>query len=285
MQVDIHQLAGNFSRVKFQIIEVIRSVIPPGKKSFGIVTPPVSGLIFPIKGRARMVFDGVLYEMAPGKIFHCGPNIALDKEVMGRTEWKYMVIHYLVDDSAKNEFPQAFSHYQLDAGYSPRINNLLQRLYNVSLIPGNLSVLRARSLFFSILDEILTSADIRCSQQDRKLVEQAVLYMKKNYGEPLTVAKLARQYGLNSRQFSYLFQKYTDIAPVEYLTELRLRRARELLCTTASSIAEISACVGYSDPYYFSKLFKKHTGFCPSAYKLSPQYTAKLPWQGCRLVQ
>ncbi|WP_371377076.1 helix-turn-helix domain-containing protein [Sporomusa aerivorans] len=285
MQVDIHQLAGNFSRFKFQIIDVVRAVIPPGKKSFGVVTPPVSGLIFPLKGRARMLFDGVPYEMAPGKIFHCGPNMALDKEVVGRTEWNYMVIHYQVDDSARNEFPQAFSHYQLDSGCSTRVQDLLQRLYNACTMPGNMSALRSQSLFFSILDEILTCADIRCSQQDRELVEQAVMYMKNHYMEPLTVAKLAGQYGLNSRQFAYIFQKYAGTAPLEYLTELRLRHARELLCTTACSITEISACVGYSDPYYFSKLFKKHTGFCPSAYKLSPQYTKKLPWQGCRLVQ
>ena len=285
MQVDIHQLAGNFSRIKFQIIEVVRAIVPPGKKSFGIVTPPVSGLIFPLKGQARMFFNGVPYEMAPGKIFHCGPNMALDKEVMGRADWNYMVIHYKVDDSAKDEFPQAFSHYQLDSGYSTRIPDLLQHLYNACLMPGNLSALRAQSLFFSILDEILTCADVRCSEQDRELVEQAVTYMKNHHMERLTVAKLAGQYGLNSRQFAYVFQKYTGTAPLEYITDLRLRRARELLCTTACSIAEISACVGYSDPYYFSKLFKKHTGFCPSAYKLSPQYSAKLPWQGCRLVQ
>ncbi|CUH96654.1 hypothetical protein P22_2744 [Propionispora sp. 2/2-37] len=153
MQVDIHQLAGNFSRIKFQIIDVIRAVVPPGKKSFGVFAPPVSGLIFPIKGRARMFFDGVPYEMEPGKIFHCGPNTALDKEVVGRTEWNYMVIHYQVDDSAKSEFPQAFSHYQIESGCSTRINDLLQRLYNVCTMPGNLSALRSQSLFLSIMDE------------------------------------------------------------------------------------------------------------------------------------
>ncbi|CUH96655.1 hypothetical protein P22_2745 [Propionispora sp. 2/2-37] len=131
----------------------------------------------------------------------------------------------------------------------------------------------------------MTCADIRHGEQGRELVEQAVEHMKNHYMEPLTVAKLAGQYGLNSRQFAYLFQKYTGMAPLEYLIELRMRRARELLCTTACSIAEISVCVGYSDPYYFSKLFKQRTGFCPSAYKLSPQYTAKLPWPGCKLIQ
>ncbi|QDR82678.1 AraC family transcriptional regulator [Sporomusa termitida] len=267
MHVDIDQLAGNFSRIKFEIIDVVKVVVPPGKKCFGVFTPPASGLIFPLRGRARMFFDGVPYEMEPGKIFHGGPNIALDKEVVGGAEWNYMVVHYQVDDSAQNQFPQAFSHYQLDAGYSTRINDLLYRLYNVCITPGNLSALQAQSLFFRILDEILTCAGRRHRERGRELVEQAVEYMKNHYMEPLTVAKVASQYGLNSKQFAYLFQKHTGMAPLEFLIEHRLRRARELLYTTACSIADISASVGYSDPYYFSKLFKKRTGFCPSTLR------------------
>lgn len=267
MHVDINQLAGNFHRIKFQLIDVVRAIVPPGKKCFGGCTPPVSGLIFPIRGRARMRFDGVPYDMEPGKIFHVGPNIALDKEVIGCAEWNYMVIHYRVDDSDKGEFPQAFSHYQIDSGHRVGINDLLNRLYNVCITPGNLSALQAKSLFFSILDESLTCAGSRNKERGRELVEQAVEYMKNSYMEPITVAKLAGRYGLNSKQFSYLFQKHTGMAPLEYLIEHRVRRARELLYTTACSIADISARVGYSDPYYFSKLFKKRTGFCPSTLR------------------
>lgn len=95
----------------------------------------------------QVPFDGVPYEMGPGKIFHGGPNITMDKEVVGGTEWSYMVVHYQVENNAKNEFPQAFSHYQIDSGYSARINGLLQRLYKACITPGNLPALQARSLF------------------------------------------------------------------------------------------------------------------------------------------
>ncbi|MDU4960837.1 MAG: AraC family transcriptional regulator [Sporomusaceae bacterium] len=267
MSVDIHRLAGNFSRVTLQIVDVIRVAIPPGKKSFGAFTPPVSGLIFPLKGQARMVFDGVAYEMAPGRVFHGGPNIALDREVVGDAAWNCMIVHYRVDDAARGDFPEAFSHYQLDSGSSPRVNELLQRLHTVSVAPGNLAALQTKSLFFSVLDEILTCAGSRHHGHDRQLAEHAADYITRHYMEPLTVAELARQYGLNSKQFAYLFQKHNGIAPLEYLIEYRMRRARQLLRTTAGPIAEIAACVGYGDPYYFSKLFKKRTGYCPSALR------------------
>ncbi|TCL31962.1 helix-turn-helix protein [Anaerospora hongkongensis] len=267
MNVDVNQLAGNFSRIRFEIIDVVRAVVPPGKKCFGVVTPPVSALIFPLKGRARMFFSGVPYEMEPGKIFHSGPNIALDKEVVGGAEWNYMVIHYQVDDKDKAEFPQAFTHYQLDLGHSPRVHELLHRLYDVCITPGQLPALQAKSLFFNILEESLTAAECRHSERGRDLVEQAVEYMQQYYMEPLTVAALARRYSLNSKQFAYLFQKHTGMAPLEYLIDHRVRRARELLYTTASSVADISLRVGYADPFYFSKLFKKRTGFSPSTLR------------------
>jgi AraC-like DNA-binding protein len=69
---------------------------------------------------------------------------------------------------------------------------------------------------------------------------------------------------LSSKQLAYLFQKYAGMSPNAYLIEQRVNHARELLCTTACSVTEVSAYVGYSDPYYFSKLFKKRTGVCPS---------------------
>jgi AraC-like DNA-binding protein len=264
MKVNINDLAGYFSKTSVRIINVNRSIIPSGGKCFGVFTPPFSGLIFPLRGRAKMSFDGVTYEMAPGKVFHNGPNMALDKEVLGDSVWDFMVIHYQVDDHGKDVFPYGLSHYQLDSGHSTRINDMLHRLHHICITSGNLPTLRAKSLFLSILDEILTCASSRRNISDQELVEQAIEYMKSHYMEPITVSELAGQYGLNNKQFAYLFQKYAGMGSNEYLIELRMRRAKELLCSTASSVMEISACVGYVDPYHFSKLFKKRTGFSPS---------------------
>ncbi len=264
MQVDIDGLAGFFSRISVQVVNVIRAAIPPGKKCYGAYTAPCSGLVFPLRGRARMSFNGVPYEMEYGKIFHAGPGMALDKEVVGQSTWHFMLVHYHVDNYDQAVPPYSLSHFQLDSGYSARINEMLHCLYQTCATPGKLPILRARTLFFNILEESLTCADNRRGDSSRQLVEQAKEYMKNHYMEPLTMPRLAGQYGLTGKQFAGLFQKYAGTGPNEYLIEYRVQRARELLCTTACSVAEVSAAVGYSDPYYFSKLFKKRTGFSPS---------------------
>lgn len=269
MKVDMNQLAGYFSNININLVDVVKIAVPPGSKCFGVFTPPYSGLIFPLQGKARMFFDGVPYVMEPGKIFHNGPNMTLDKEVLGGSEWEFMVIHYQVDEDKKTGISYASSHYQLSPGYNTRINTVLHRLYHISNTTGNLSTLRAKSLFFNLLDEILTCGTNQQNDTNHEIVEESIEYIKIHYMEPLTIPQLAEQYGLNSKQFAYLFQKYMGIGPNEYLIDHRMRHARNLLCTTTFSVAKISACVGYSDPYYFSKLFKKRTGFSPSTLQHS----------------
>lgn len=269
MKVDINELAGYFSTVNLKLINVVRAVIPPGGKCNGIFTPPYSGLIFPLHGRARMCFDGVPYVMYPGKVFNSGPNMTLDKEVLGRSEWDFMVIHYQVNDPQKVAPSHASSHFELDVGHSTRINEILHQLYQISNTPGNLPTLKAKSLFLILWDEILTSANKQRNENSLDLIEQSMEYIKNHYMKPLTIPELAEQYGLTSKQFAYLFQKHMGMGPNEYLIDHRMLHAKELLCSTTCSVAEISACVGYSDPYYFSKLFKKRIGCSPSTLQRS----------------
>jgi AraC-like DNA-binding protein len=268
MKVDIDDMAEYFSRASFEIVDAYRFVIQPGKKRLATYTAPASGIVFPLRGKARMTFDGVSYEMEPGRFFHAGPRMTLDKEVVGESKWEFVLVHYQIPDSEKNTFPYALSHYELDPGYSPRINDMLQRLCHTCSLPGSLQSLRAKSLFFNVMDEVLTSSASRRRESGLALVEHAMEYMDSHYTEQLTIPKLAGQYGLGSKQFAYLFQKHGNISPNEYLISQRVNRAKELLCTTTCSISEISDCVGYSDPYYFSKLFKKRTGISPSKMRI-----------------
>ena len=264
MKVDINDLSGYFAKINFSVVDLRRMVVEPGRKFFGTVTSPFPGMIFPLRGRSRMFFDGVPYDMEPGKVFHGGPNMPLDKEVLGQSIWDYIVVHYQVHGNTQGTFPYALSHYELSPGYNSGIKDTLQRMYHIYATPGNLPALKLKSLFFIILDEILTCANHQLHNASCELGAEAAEYMRHHYMEPLTVPELARQYGLSSKQFAYLFQKHTGMSPNKFLIEYRMRRAKELLCTTTFSVAKIAEYVGYSDPYYFSLLFKKRTGLPPS---------------------
>jgi AraC-like DNA-binding protein len=68
-------------------------------------------------------------------------------------------------------------------------------------------------------------------------------------------------------RFIHKFKDLTGMTPIEYLTQIRINEAKFLLSNSPLNVAEISSIVGYDDPLYFSRVFKKVTGISPKNYK------------------
>ena len=68
-------------------------------------------------------------------------------------------------------------------------------------------------------------------------------------------------------QFIRKFKKSMLMPPSRYIEKIRMDRSRELLADTDLTVNEISGIVGYNDPFYFSKVFKKNTGLNPMAFR------------------
>ena len=81
---------------------------------------------------------------------------------------------------------------------------------------------------------------------------------------------MAAQAGLSESQFSHLFKQQTGHAPLTYFIHLKMQHACSLLTLTQLSVKEIAQEVGYTDSYYFSRLFKKIIGVAPSRYRAVP---------------
>lgn len=94
-------------------------------------------------------------------------------------------------------------------------------------------------------------------------------YINKHYSENLQLKELASKFYLNASYCCELFKKTTGKKFSEYLIDLRLKKACELLLDTDLTIQEISILTGYSDYYYFNRGFKKNFGVTPAQYKKS----------------
>lgn len=99
------------------------------------------------------------------------------------------------------------------------------------------------------------------------IVRQAIKYMMDNLNSELTVADIAFSVHISPSHLSHLFKQETGMAPIDYLTGLRLEKAKELLCSLDLSISEIAERCGYEDPSHFSRVFKKAQGIPPSVYR------------------
>ena len=105
------------------------------------------------------------------------------------------------------------------------------------------------------------------SLRETRPITEAKRYIQQHYREALRLEDVSSAVGFNATYFSTLFKKETGQNFVDYLTELRINKTKELLAGEDLSIQDVAEMVGYQDLKYFSKLFKKVTGVSPSDYK------------------
>ena len=111
---------------------------------------------------------------------------------------------------------------------------------------------------------------LRSQQEDFSLqkVREAELFIQEHYPDSdLNIGQLCKELSISTSYFSVIFKKHTGKTFLEYLTEKRMEKAKELLRTTHLKTYEVAEKVGYQDPHYFSLLFRKTVGLTPTAYR------------------
>lgn len=98
-------------------------------------------------------------------------------------------------------------------------------------------------------------------------IEESARYLREHYADRISVADLAARARLSSSHFALLFRQQVGQSTHAYQTELRMARARELLDTTPIPVAEVARAVGYDDPFYFTRQFRRIHGVTPRAYR------------------
>ena len=103
--------------------------------------------------------------------------------------------------------------------------------------------------------------------QSNSAVKKAMLYIQENYSRDISLDDVSSQVNISPYYFSKIFKDETGENFIEYLTRVRIERAKELLVDANISVKEAGIQSGYSDPNYFSRIFKKQMDMTPSEYK------------------
>ncbi len=106
----------------------------------------------------------------------------------------------------------------------------------------------------------------------RKIIQEAIRYITMHYQSDLTMTKVAKKVNVSPNYFCELFKQETGVNFSEYLTRLRIQKAKNLLQSGDHlKIYEVSRLVGYNDERYFCKIFKKIEGTTPAFFKEEKQ--------------
>jgi len=141
-------------------------------------------------------------------------------------------------------------------------NNLNKGFHDQNLVYVNFTL---GHLLATFIYANKTSEDI--AEESNPVVRHALNFLNKNLNKKLTLREIANEVGYSPTYFTTLFKKETNYAPLSYFSHLKILKACEFLDYTKIKIKEISFNLGYSDPYYFTKDFKKRMGLSPRQYR------------------
>lgn len=104
--------------------------------------------------------------------------------------------------------------------------------------------------------------------ENDRVVQQAIHYLSTQYAEPITIELMAESLGYNRAYLSRIFKRHTKVTPVTFLLKLRIDKARQLLRERLElTVEQIASSVGFHDPLYFSKQFRRWYGVSPTEYR------------------
>ncbi|GGG87636.1 AraC family transcriptional regulator [Paenibacillus radicis (ex Gao et al. 2016)] len=129
-----------------------------------------------------------------------------------------------------------------------------------------------QSVLYRYIAELVECSEARSPEPKRAnskevYMSQAITYIENSYSQKTTVQDIAQAVGLDSTYLSGLFKQQYGLSLQLFLLQFRMNRAVELLANPDLTVSDIARSVGYTDPFLFSKMFKKTIGIPPRAYR------------------
>ncbi|MBI4326907.1 MAG: AraC family transcriptional regulator [Chloroflexi bacterium] len=154
----------------------------------------------------------------------------------------------------------------------PGVHGNLVELFDQLLAAARTNPPYANQVLAGLVMQLVASV-LNCLQESQThpnaetvaLVRRAQQMIEEKWEQPVNLSELAASLGLKYRTFRHLFRRFTGLPPLQYQLNLRINRAKPLL-EKRLTVEDVSAKTGFTDPYYFSRLFKQKTGLTPGKW-------------------
>lgn len=123
-----------------------------------------------------------------------------------------------------------------------------------------------RQIFIKLHRYLQTVSRVDNSQIAEE-IDKATMYFSEHYNEDICIEEYAKNHNMSTSWFIRNFKQYTGSTPMQYILAIRIHNAEALLKSNQYNITEIASIIGYDNPLYFSRIFKKVKGLSPSEYR------------------
>lgn len=241
-----------------------------GEFNPGILPAKKSGrhcdcFVYYVSGKAEYVFDGYSFDAMPQNFIYLSKNSIYTIKVSEKS--RFICVDFDFDDVSGKRLSKEF-----ECNLNFAKNQFQKMLYvwnekKLSYIP------QLFSYVYCIYSEAIKSEN-RLYAKKNLLISDIVSYISIHYcEEAFTVKKLSEHFGISEVHLRRIFQSTVYISPIKYINSLKIEKAKNMLRISNYTITEISRSIGFDDPYYFSRFFKKEIGISPSEYRKNVKQT------------
>lgn len=215
-------------------------------------------LHYVVAGFGEFTREGITYKIGPGQMFVIPPYIETYYEADNKRPWQYTWIGFTSDE----QLPDVFYQPVISC---PDIGELFDEMKLCNKLENG------RSAFLSGCLWKLVATLQENKKPSSDYIDKALNCMHSEYSHGITIKAIADRLGLDRSHFYTIFLERVGTSPSEYLINLRLAKAAELMRDYNERPSVAATSVGYEDLYHFSKIFKKHFGMCPREYRKNMQ--------------
>ena len=150
--------------------------------------------------------------------------------------------------------------------YQNHFRSMIQELQMCKDDYSEMLEIHLRQIFIKLHRYFNTVSKVNNSQIAEE-IDKATLYFTEHYNRNICIEEYAKKHHMSTSWFIRNFKQYTGITPMQYILSIRIYNAEILLQNEHYNITEISNIIGYDNPLYFSRIFKKTKGISPSEYR------------------
>lgn len=121
--------------------------------------------------------------------------------------------------------------------------------------------------FRQLMHDVLSAQTLERSEHTEEHIQSSIAYIKENYFKPISLSELGERFYFSPNYLSALIKSRTGVSFKQFLQTLRMEAAVERLRASDEKVADIAQAVGFSDPAYFNRIFKKQYGVSPDSYR------------------
>ena len=251
------------------IQHVIERMPDPNWKMQKALNPDLYIIGVALDGCAGYMIDNQTYMVKKGGLVLLSPGTVRAAYSVTDDPWHFITI------GCQLRFPNpetsaAFS--ELPAYFQQAPDGLLRKCEELVHIWNGRhrnSILMAKSLVFGLYYDLLQYWDSQhFNPAHYHRIMKAQEYIQSNYSRQLQQKELAELCGYSQSHFRRLFHAITGMSCSQYIISVKIGVAKNLLLSGTANVSEAAELTGFSDIYYFSRLFKKITGYPPSHYKV-----------------